>query len=140
MAVTTYPLPHERARPRRIARTDDGHIWYTDYSRGKLGRLDPATKRVTEYDLPGGAGSLPYGMIADDQGRIWVAETGTKPNRLVGFDVATGTFLPPVEVGDPAAPNTIRHMTYDPRTRAIWYGDDQGHLGRAIVPVRRNVM
>ena len=30
--------------------------------------------------------------------------------------------------------NTIRHMTFDPATRQIWFGTDQGTIGRISVP------
>jgi virginiamycin B lyase len=47
-----FVLPEERSRPRRIARTTDGHIWYVDYSRGFLGRLDPKTGRTPVAGRP----------------------------------------------------------------------------------------
>ena len=40
MAITEYPLPNERSRPRRVAISPDDAIWYGDYSRGQLGRFD----------------------------------------------------------------------------------------------------
>ena len=39
------------SRPRRIAITSDDIIWYGDYSKGRLGRLDPKTGKVTEYNF-----------------------------------------------------------------------------------------
>ncbi len=133
MEVKTFTLPNERTRPRRIAITHDGMIWYGDYTRGYLGRLDPKTGDTKEYALPGGAMSLPYGMALDGQGRIWVAETGLRPNRLVAFDPARGMFTDTVEVGGGEVPNTIRHMTYDARTGAIWFGTDRNTIGRLVV-------
>ena len=32
------------------------------------------------------------------------------------------------------APNTIRHMTFDKATRQIWFGTDQGAIGKIVVP------
>ncbi|MGD0586190.1 MAG: lyase [Oryzomonas sp.] len=43
MAITEYRLP-KGARPRRIAISADDMIWYTDYRRGYLGRLDPPVR------------------------------------------------------------------------------------------------
>src|SRR5207249_12254754 len=43
LAIKEYALPHEESRPRRIAITSDDMIWYSDYSRGNPGRLDPKT-------------------------------------------------------------------------------------------------
>lgn len=132
-AVKEYVLPNERTRPRRIARTSDGGIWYTDYTRGFLGRLDPATGAVKEYELPGKAASLPYAMTVDEQDRLWVVETGVRPNRLVGFDPKTQRFFGHTDIGENKV-NAVRHMVYDPKTRSIWYGSDLGQLGRAVVP------
>lgn len=127
-----YTLPSERTRPRRIAITGDDVVWYGDYTRGYLGRLDPATGAVTEYQLPGGPGSLPYAMTVDDRGRIWVAETGVQPNRLVAFDPVARRFTETVTIAADA-PNTIRHMTFDGTTRQIWFGGDANMIGRVHV-------
>jgi virginiamycin B lyase len=137
--VREYVLPDARSRPRRIARTSDGGIWYTDYSRGFLGRLDPASGSVREWELPGKGGSLPYAMTVDEQDRLWVVETGVRPNRLVGFDPKTQQFFGQTDIGA-NAPNAVRHMVYDTATRSIWYGSDLGQLGRAVVPRRTPVI
>ncbi len=131
--VREYVLPNERTRPRRIARTRDGAIWYTDYTRGYLGRLDPASGAVKEWLLPSKGGSLPYAMTVDDQDRLWVVETGVRPNQLVGFDPKSQRFFGHTDIGADG-PNSVRHMVFDPVTRSIWYGSDQGQLGRAVVP------
>lgn len=132
MQLREYTLPNERSRPRRIAVTADDMIWYGDFTQGKLGRLDPRTGKVDEWPLPSGAGSLPYGMASDDQGRIWLAETGVQPNRLVAFDSKSHTWVSSIVV--PGTPNTIRHMTFDPKSREIWWGADVGTIGRIRVP------
>lgn len=137
--LTTYDLPHERARGRRIAITPDDVVWYTDYTRGMLGRVDPTSGRVTEMPLPGGAASLPYGMAKDAQGRIWVTESGPKGAILQGFDPSTGRFFGRTLIGKEDN-NTIRHMYFDPRTGLLWFGTDQGTVGRAEVSRARTAM
>ena len=138
-AVKEYMLPNERTRPRRIARTSDGGIWYTDYSRGYLGRLDPNSGAVKEWELPGKGASLPYAMTVDEQDRVWVVETGVRPNRLVGFDPKSQRFFGHTDIGENST-NAVRHMVYDPKTRSIWYGSDLGQIGRAVVPRMLPVM
>ena len=137
--LTTYDLPHERALGRRIAITPDDVVWYTDYTRGMLGRVDPTNGRVTEMPLPGGAASLPYGMAKDAQGRIWVTESGPKGAILQGFDPSTGRFFGRTLIGKEDN-NTIRHMYFDPRTGLLWFGTDQGTIGRAEVSRARTAM
>src|SRR4029078_3230579 len=83
-----FVLPNDRTRPRRIVITADDAIWYGDYTRGYLGRLDPKTGATEAHALLSGPASLPYAMTLDDRGRIWLAESGPQPNRLVAFDPA----------------------------------------------------
>ena len=130
--IKTYTLPNERTRPRRIAITADDAVWYGDYTRGFLGRLDPRTGAVVEYPLPSGPASLPYAMTLDDRGRIWLAEVGVQPNRLVAFDPAKKAFTEAVTIAS-VAPNTIRHMTFDRASRQIWFGGDANMIGRVKV-------
>ena len=90
MEIREYPLPDPKARPRRMAFTSDA-VWYTDYPRGYLGRFDPATGQVTEWQSPGGPRSEPYGIVASKD-IIWYSESGTKPNTVVRFDPKTQKF------------------------------------------------
>lgn len=133
MELKRHTLP-EGARPRRVGVTSDGGVWYTDYARGMLARLDPATGKVREVALPGGQRSLPYAMAVDDRDRVWVAETGVQPNRLVGYDAGSGKLADSVSVGGGDAPNTIRHMVFHAPTREIWFGTDRNTVGRLRVP------
>jgi virginiamycin B lyase len=90
MTIKEYPLPDSGSRPRRIAVSGD-FVWYSDYARGRLGRLEPNTGKVTEYPSPGGAQSQPYAITALN-GIVWYVETGVQPNMLVRFDPATEKF------------------------------------------------
>ena len=76
MEIREYTLPDPASRPRRIAITSDDMIWYADYSRGYLGRLDPATGKVTEWQSPSGPKSAPYGISAIND-VIWYSESET---------------------------------------------------------------
>ena len=73
-------------------------------------------------------------MAGDDKGRIWVAETGVRPNRLVGYDPAAGKFSQSVDTEGGDEPNTVRHMVFYQPTREIWYGTDRNTIGRLKVP------
>lgn len=134
MELDVHELP-ENARPRRLVIDSHDRVWYVDYAQGKLGSLEPATGAVREWDAPAGPDSRPYGVAIDEWDRIWFVETGVAPNRLVGFDPATESFLSvaPIESGAGA----VRHMYYDAETRTIWFGTDANTLGRALVPVPR---
>jgi virginiamycin B lyase len=133
--VKTFDVGTERTRPRRIAITSDDQIYWGDYSRGYVGHLNPRTGATAEWPMPAGGVALPYAMTTDDRDVIWLAQNGRSnaPATLVAFDPRTKTFGTEIPVGRPG-PNTIRHMTFDPITRLIWFGTDQGAIGRITVP------
>ncbi len=130
--LSEFTLPSQATRPRRIALTRDGGVWYVDYALGLLGRLEPATGAVVTWPAPGGAGSRPYAMAADDKDRLWFVETGPNPNRLVGFDPRTQEFFSITEIESGAG--SVRHMVFHAPSRSIWFGTDANTVGRARIP------
>ncbi len=115
MDLTVFELPDPKARPRRLTITPDDVVWYTDYARGYLGRLDPRTGAVKEFPSPGGPRSQPYG-ITHVGGIVWYSESGVQPNTLVRFDPASGTFQTwPI----PSGGGVVRHMVTAP-TGELW--------------------
>jgi len=87
MEVKEYVLPNAASRPRRIAITGD-EVWYADFSRGFLGRLNLATGEHKEWLSPSGPNSQPYGIVFA-KGAIWYNESFAKPNTIVRFDPKT---------------------------------------------------
>ena len=81
--------------------------------------------------MPGGAGSKPYALTQDGEGRLWVSQTGTD-KKLVAFDPEQERFVSVQEVSE-----TIRHMMFDEKTGAMWFGTDADQVGR--VQTRRAV-
>ena len=132
MQLRTFELPDERSRPRRLVIDSDDQVWYVDYSLGRLGRLDPATGDVDEWDNPSGARSRPYGAAIDDSDRVWFVETGVQPNKFVGFDTDTEEFFSVTEIG--SGGGAVRHMFYEEATNSIWFGTDANTLGQAKLP------
>ena len=126
LAVTRFKQGDETSRSRRIEVTSDGMVWYGDEARGYLGRINPATGETKEWLAPGGAGSRPYALTKDDQGRLWFSETGPE-KRLVGFDPKTEKFFATIPVS-----GTIRHMFFHPATKSLWFGTDANKIGRIV--------
>ena len=58
---------------------------------GELGRLDPATGKVSEWPSPSGPKSEPYGISAIND-IIWYSESNATPNTIVRFDPKTEKF------------------------------------------------
>ena len=133
MVMKEIVLPDAKSRPRRIAITPDGRIWWGDYTQGRLGAITPSTGKIEQFDMPGGRASLPYALTTDGNGRLWYVETGSQPNKFVGFDPATKQFFGATAV--PSGGGTVRNMVYDRATHQIWFGTDVNTIGRATVPV-----
>jgi virginiamycin B lyase len=91
LAIREYVLPDPAARPRRLALEGDTIVWYTDFARGFLGRLDLATGVVKEWQSPSGPKSWPYGIVFT-KGALWYNESAAKPNTIVRFDPKTEKF------------------------------------------------
>ena len=110
--IKEYVLPNAGARPRRLAIGPDDRIWYSDYARGFLGVLDPATGAVKEWPSPSGPKSEPYGIVFT-KGAVWYSESGAKPNTMVRFDPVSEKFqtwaLPGAGGGD-----IVRNMSVTP--------------------------
>jgi virginiamycin B lyase len=134
LKIKEYDLPNDRSRGRRLAITGDDRIWYVDYTRGFLARLDPRAGEFKEWALPGGPTALPYAMTRDNQDRLWVVETGSQPNRLVGFDPKTEKFFGVTPI--PSGGGTVRHMMFDEGGGQIWFGTDNNTIGRAEVSTK----
>lgn len=130
-AVTEIELPREDSRPRRIGITPDQRIWYVDFVGGYLGVYDPKSGDINEWLAPGGPTANLYAMGIDGKGRVWVVETGSVPNRFVGFDPEAGHFGEPVPV--PSGAGVVRHMSFDSEANAFWFGTDFNTIGRATI-------
>ena len=91
LAIRYYEVPDATSRIRRLGLTRDGMVWYGNYTRGSIGRLDPKTGEVKEWQSPSGPGSQPYALaVANDV--IWYNESGMRPDALVRFDPKTEKF------------------------------------------------
>jgi virginiamycin B lyase len=85
-AFREWDLP-PGARPHGLLVDRQGIVWYTGNGNGTIGRLDPATGKVTEYRTPSGGGG-PHTLVIADDGYIWFTlQSGDKVGRL---DPASG--------------------------------------------------
>ena len=128
--LTEISLPREDARPRRLEITADDSVWYVDYAGSFLGQYRADTKQFNEWKMPSGNRSFPYGTALDVEQRIWIAETGLYPNKLVAFDTKKKIFLGATEV---KSGGSVRHMYFDANSNSFWFGVDTGFISRARV-------
>ncbi len=131
MMLEEYELPSKNSKPRRLAITSDGKIWYVDYAEGFLGRFDPGKKKFKQWLLPGGKDSYPYAMTVDDKNNLWFVETGSMPNRLVGFNTSIKKFFSITEI--PSGAGSVRHMIFHKPSGELWFGEDSNYIARAKI-------
>lgn len=107
-------LPHDDARPRRLAVDSDGNVWYTDYARSALGMVDTKTRAMKEWPTPS-ANAGPYGIAIGPDGRIWFDESRT--SLMVAFDPHTGKME---TIPIPTKGAIVRNIAVDSTRRRIW--------------------
>ena len=70
------------AKPYDVVVDPHGRVWFTDEGLGAVGVYNPSNQTVTEYELPGSAGSgashdanaTPVGITVGPDGNIWFTE------------------------------------------------------------------
>src|SRR5438445_10118890 len=103
-SIVESPPPRPTAFPHDPAVGADGIVWYTDQANSYIGRLDPATGKVTDYATPTPA-SGPPGIVVAPDGRVCYTANFTA--RLGRLDPATGVIKAyplPCEARDPHTP------------------------------------
>ena len=72
--ITEYDLPNPSTAPHDAEVDPDGMVWYVDFGQQYLGKLDPRTGEVTEYQVPEARPGNPTGILAlklDRDGNPW---------------------------------------------------------------------
>lgn len=104
LSVVEYPIPRAQAFPHDPAVGRDGIVWYTDQMNSFIGRLDPATGKITDYPTPTPA-SGPHGIVIAPDGGVWY--TANRIGKLGRLDPRTGQireYTMPPEARDPHTP------------------------------------
>jgi hypothetical protein len=101
VVVTEYELPRVLISAHDVSGDSKGNIWYSSHRTPYMGKLDPRTGIVTEYQVPPTpAGILPgtHRMQVDQHDIVWASENWA--HNFVRFDPVTETFT---KVGLPSA-------------------------------------
>jgi virginiamycin B lyase len=86
-------------------------VWFGEFDAGKIGRLDPATGAITEFQLPGPQ-PTPYALGIDRDGMVWYS---SEYMDVIGrLDPVTGKV---VEYPYPRAENSMRDFFMDAEGR-----------------------
>ncbi|HMI45612.1 MAG TPA: hypothetical protein VK491_05550, partial [Gemmatimonadaceae bacterium] len=104
LAIVEYQIPRAQAFPHDPAVGSDGIVWYTDQQNSFIGRLDPATGKITDYATPTPA-SGPHGIVVAPDGGVWY--TAQRIAKLGRLDPKTGKieeYSLPAAARDPHTP------------------------------------
>jgi virginiamycin B lyase len=91
--ITEYDLPRETIQPHDVVVSADGAVWYSSFGEQNLGRLDPASGKVTEYPIALSKPDFPTGLLglrSDRDGNLWLGNMYQA--RIVKFDRKSETF------------------------------------------------
>ncbi|NMG39279.1 hypothetical protein GRZ55_08515 [Chelativorans sp. ZYF759] len=66
LEVSEIPLAQAGTTVRRLDIDGDGIIWWANSELGRLGRYDPVTGDIQEWDSPSGPNSHPYAIAVFD--------------------------------------------------------------------------
>jgi virginiamycin B lyase len=109
---TEYDLPQRTRQPHDVIVDSRGLAWYASFGEQILGKLDPATGTVTEYDVPLLKPKMPTGILAarfDEDENVWLGMQFQ--GGVAKFDRKTATFqtwsLPPELNGDHVQINQV---------------------------------
>lgn len=120
-AVTLYPTPTRRSRPRRGRFDNHGRLWFAEFGQERVGVFDTRTKQFTEWQLPVRDFS-PYDVVLDKNGDLWTG--GMNADRILRLNTETGDFT---EYPLPRYTN-IRRVFVDNATTppTFWIGNNHG--------------
>ena len=110
--ITEYDLPDRSRAPHDAEVGPDGMVWYPDFGQQYLGKLDPRTGEVTEYEVPEARPGNPTGILAlrlDRDGNPWGGNMFQ--GSIFKFDRQTATFevwKVPDELEQPHGPHGTR--------------------------------
>ena len=101
----------------------DDTVWFGNFVRGKLGKLDPQTGQIEEYQPPTRYAEY-YTAVVDKKGQVWLSDFSG--SQLTKFNPTTQEFR---EYPLPAADGMVRFFGLDRQGR-VWYVDfDTGIIG-----------
>jgi streptogramin lyase len=124
---TEYDLPQRTRQPHDVIVDSKGIAWYASFGEQILGKLDPATGKVTDYEVPLLKPKMPTGSLAvrfDEDENVWLGMQFQ--GGVAKFDQKTQKFqtwsLPPDLNGDHVQVNQVspEHHKVDGK---VWLQD-----------------
>ncbi len=76
VVITEYDLPRKQIQPHDVIVNSEGMVWFSHFGEQFLGRLDPKTGEVSQFQLPVIKPGYPLGTLdleTDKAGNLWIA-------------------------------------------------------------------
>jgi streptogramin lyase len=129
-AMSLYPTPTPRSRPRRGRLDDEGRLWFAEFAGERIGMLDIKTEKFKEWEVPGGF-FAPYDVAYAKNGYVWTG--GMSADRILRMNLETGKFT---EYPLPHATN-VRRVFVDNNTNppTFWVGNNHGAALVKVEPI-----
>lgn len=120
-AVTIFPTPTAKSRPRRGMLDAQGRLWFAEFAANKLAMFDTKTESFQEWQAPTPY-TFPYDVFRDKRGELWSG--GMANDRVLRFDPQSGRA---VEYLLPR-PTNIRRVFVDEKSDPVtfWAGNNHG--------------
>jgi virginiamycin B lyase len=120
-----YPSPSANGKQEPgaygLAVAGDGSVWWAEDNIDKMGRIDPATGKVEEYNLPDvGGHAFPRRMNSDANGDLWVGLW--QAGKLMKIDYKTKEM----KIFTPPTPNAGGYsVVVDKKNNLIWMSEQK---------------
>lgn len=135
VVITEYDLPRADAQPHDAVSDAEGIVWYTDYADGILGRLDPRSGEIREFQDPSPRAGYPGGfhdIQLDPAGNVWlgrhefngVAMWDKKAEKFQNWSLPEGV----------ASPRVRTNFLAPTRSGKIWIKDNTDHKAILLDP------
>jgi len=72
--ITEYDLPRRTIQPHDVMLDDQGAVWYSNFGEQAIGKMDPKTGKVSEFQVPLNKPGFPTGELGldmDKAGNLW---------------------------------------------------------------------
>ena len=121
LSFTEWQVPTLGQRARDPVEAPDGSIWWAGQFANLIGRIDPKTGTMQEFDLP--AGAMPHSVTPDADGNVWY--TGNKNGTVGKLDPRTGKITE-FKMPDPAARDP--HTAVFDAKGVLWFTLQQSNM------------
>jgi len=132
--ITEYDLPRSDSEPHEAVVDKDGMVWFSDHAEAMIGRLDPRTGAVKEWEDPLVKPGFPGGfhdLELDNEGNPWAGRH--EFNSFAKFDKKTEKYVN-WSMPDSASPQARPTFLAIRPDGKVWLKDNPDHKAFVFDP------